>query len=132
MTKTIIIDANIIIRFLLNDHPQFSTLTKSIFLKAQKGGIKIYFDEVIVAEVIWTLSSFYKIKKADLVDRLEKLISQDWVVNPKKNLILKALDLYNSSSLHYIDCWIFVVSKSLNLPLRTFDKSLEKIKKIRE
>lgn len=132
MTKAIVVDANIIIRFLLNDHPRLSVSAKSIFLKAQKGATKIYFDEVIVAEVIWTLSSFYKIKKADLVDRLEKLISQSWVANPKKNLILKALDLYNSSNLHYIDCWIFVLSKSLNMPLRTFDKSLEKIKNFRE
>jgi len=83
---------------------------------------------VIVAEVIWTLSSFYKIKKIDLVDRLEKLISQSWAVNPKKNLILQALNLYNSFNLHYIDCWILMVSKSLNMPLRTFDKSLEKTK----
>lgn len=128
MTKATVVDANIIIRFLLDDHFQLSVLAKSIFLKAQKGAHKIYFDEVIVAEVIWTLSSFYKIKKADLVDKLEKLISQGWVINPKKNLILKALNLYNSSNLHYIDCWILVVSKSLNLPLRTFDKNLEKIK----
>ncbi len=128
MTKAIVVDANVVIRLLLNDHPRLSPLAKSIFLKAQKGVTKIYFDEVIVAEVIWTLSSFYKIKKIDLVDRLEKLISQSWAVNPKKNLILQALNLYNSFNLHYIDCWILMVSKSLNMPLRTFDKSLEKTK----
>src|SRR3990167_7969065 len=102
MIKTSVIDANIIIRFLLHDHPSLSSLAKSIFLKAEQGKIKLYFDEVVIAEVVWTLSSFYKIKKADLVDRMEKLLSQNWVVNSKKNIIHKALLLYTSSNLDYI------------------------------
>lgn len=128
MTKTILIDANIIIRFLLNDHPKLSSLAKSIFLKAQGGLTRIYLDEIVLAEVVWTLSSFYKIKKVDLVDRLVKLLSQDWIVNPKKDLILQALNLYRSSNLDYIDCWVFVVAKSLRINLETFDKNLKKLK----
>ena len=128
MTKTIIVDANIIIRFLLNDHPKLSQLATSLFSKAQKKLIKIYLDEVILAEVIWTLSSFYKIKKADLIDNIEKFISQDWIVNTKKKSMLKALYLYKSANLDYIDCWIFVVSQALKFKLETFDKNLRRLR----
>ena len=128
MTETIIVDANIIIRFLLNDHPKLSQLATSLFSKAQKKLIKIYLDEVILAEVIWTLSSFYKIKKADLIDNIEKFISQDWIVNTKKESMLKALYLYKSSNLDYIDCWIFVVSQALKFKLETFDKNLRRLR----
>lgn len=127
MTQTLLIDANVVIRFLLNDHPALSFLSKSIFLKAQQGKIKIYLDEVVIAEVIWTLSSFYKIKKADLVDKIEKLISQNWIVNPRKTLFFKALNLFRSTSLDYIDCWIYTVSKSQGITLETFDKRLKKL-----
>src|SRR3989344_1655210 len=89
MTKTIIVDANVIIRFLLNDHPRLSPIATSLFYKAQKKLINVYLDEVILAEVIWTLSSFYKIKKADLIENIEKFLSQDWVVSKKKDLIFK-------------------------------------------
>lgn len=125
--KTVLIDANVIIRFLLNDHTTHSPIAKSIFLKAQQGKIKIYLDEVVVAEVIWTLSSFYKVKKMDLVDKIEKLLSQDWIVNPKKNLLLETLNVYLSSKLDYIDCWVFIVSKSEGIALETFDKDLKKL-----
>ena len=128
MTETIIVDANIIIRFLLNDHPKLSQLAISLFSKAQKKLIKIYLDEVILAEVIWTLSSFYKIKKADLIDNIEKFISQDWIVNTKKKSMLKALYLYKSANLDYIDCWIFVVSQALKFKLETFDKNLRRLR----
>ena len=128
MTETIIVDANIIIRFLLNDHPKLSQLATSLFSKAQKKLIKIYLDEVILAEVIWTLSSFYKIKKADLIDNIEKLLSQDWIVNTKKKSMLKALYLYKSANLDYIDCWIFIVSQTLKFKLETFDKNLRRLR----
>ena len=62
MSKTILIDANIVIRFLLNDSPKLSRKAKAIFRQAEAGEIKLFFDEVIVAEIIWTLSSFYKMK----------------------------------------------------------------------
>ena|SRR3990167_99413 len=128
MSKTILIDANIVIRFLLNDNPELSRKAKAIFRQAEAGEIKLFFDEVIVAEIIWTLSSFYKIKKLEIVDRLEKLLSQDWAENPRKRLILMAFELYRGSNLDYIDCWLFIVSKSLKLKLETFDKNLSKMR----
>ena len=127
MKEKVFVDTNVIIRFLLNDHPRLSPLAKSIFFHAEQGINKIYFDEVVVAEVIWTLSSFYKINKLDLVDRFEKLLSQDWAINPRKNLILKSLYLYRSSNLDYIDCWIFIVNKDLGTDLETFDKGIKKL-----
>lgn len=127
MIKTILIDANIVIRFLLNDHSTLSPVAKAIFLKAQKGETRIYFDEVILAEVIWTLSSFYKIKKNMIIDQLEKLLSQNWIINPKKNSLIKALTLYRSSNLDYIDCWLFTVSQIQKTALVTFDSDLKKM-----
>jgi len=127
MTKTIIVDANVIIRFLLNDHPKLSPQAISIFSQAQKKLIKVYLDEVILAEVIWTLSSFYKIKKANLTENIEKFLSQDWVVSKKKDLMLNALYLYKSSNLDYIDCWAYVVSQDFKFKLETFDMNLKRL-----
>ena len=127
MTKTIIVDANVIIRFLLNDHPRLSPIATSLFYKAQKKLINVYLDEVILAEVIWTLSSFYKIKKASLVESIEKFLSQDWVVSKKKDLMLKSLYIYKSSNLDYIDCWVYVVSQDFKFKLETFDRNLKRL-----
>lgn len=126
--KTILVDANIIIRFLLNDHPTFSLQAKSIILNAQQGLLKMYLDEVIIAEIVWTLSSFYRVKRTEISDKLEEIVSQNWVINPKKDLVIQALALFRSSNLDYIDCWLFIVGKSLGIELATFDKALKKLK----
>lgn len=123
----VLVDANIILRFLLNDNKDLFLKAKEIFLKAEKGDQKIYLDEVVIAEVVWTLSSFYKIKKNDIADRLEKIVSQDWAINPRKGVIMEALNLFKAKNLSFIDCWMAVVSKKQELTLETFDKNLKKI-----
>lgn len=124
MKKVLLLDTNIIIRFLLNDHPKFSLQAKNIFLRAEKGLIKLYLDEVVLAEVIWTLASFYKINKGEIVNRLRTLLAQDWIINSRKNLLLETLFLYEKSNLDYIDCWVYVVGRFLKIDLGTFDKKL--------
>jgi predicted nucleic-acid-binding protein len=123
------IDTNVLLRFLLNDHQDLSPKAKLIFLKAQEGKIEIYLDEIVVAEAVWTLSSYYQIKKEKIIETLEKLISQNWIINPRKKLILEALLLYKSKNIHYIDAWIFVVNKNIKTKLFTFDKNLAKLTK---
>jgi predicted nucleic-acid-binding protein len=129
MKEIIFIDTNVLLRFLLNDDPIFFSKAKSLFLKAQEGKKEIYLDEVVVAEAVWTLSSYYKIKKEKTVEILEKLISQKWIVNPRKELILKALLLFKTKNLHYIDCWIFVANNALKTKLITFDYQLNRLSK---
>lgn len=127
MKNTVLIDANIVIRFLLKDHSKLFQKANSLFQKAERGEINLYLDELAVAEIVWTLSSFYKIKRAVISARLDELISQNSIVNPKKKLLLMTLDLYKSTNLDYIDCWLYVISKSLKVKLETFDEDLNKL-----
>lgn len=129
MKEVFFIDTNVLLRFLLNDHQDLSPKAKLIFLKAQEGKIEIYLDEIVVAEAVWTLSSYYQIKKEKIIETLEKLISQNWIINPRKKLILEALLLYKLKNIHYIDAWIFVVNKNIKTKLFTFDKNLAKLTK---
>lgn len=127
MSKPVCIDTNVLIRFLRADHPQLSLKAKQIFLSAQKGETKIYLDEVIVAETVWLLASFYKQKKEKIASQLQELISQEWIINPRKKIILECLSLYSTGNLAFIDCWIYCVSKEIRGELKTFDRKLEKL-----
>ncbi len=127
ISNTILIDTNILLRFLLQDHSQHFAYTKSLFHKAALGKIKIYLDEVIVAEAIWVLTTHYDTDKLEAAQKLTKFINQHWVKNPRKKVILKALLLYSSTNLSYVDCWVLTVSKHQKLKLETFDKALQKL-----
>lgn len=125
--KSICIDTNILLRFLLRDNQKLFKVAKSNFQKAENGSLHIYLDEVIIAEAIWVLTSYYKKPKQFLVDSLEKLVSQNWIINPRKNFILQALHLFRMHNISYIDCWIYIVCQSRSIELKTFDRKLAKL-----
>ncbi len=125
--KAICLDANIIIRFLQNDSRKLSPKAKRILESASKENRKLYIDEVIVAEVIWVLSSVYASSKDKIARQMSKLVNQNWVVNPRKKTILNALQRFSDSNLSYVDCWLLEVCAKRGLKLETFDKALQKL-----
>mgnify|MGYP001597909986 CR=1 FL=1 len=126
MKSLICIDTNIVIRFLQADHPELSAKSREIILGAESGKYRIYFDEIMIAETIWVLTSFYKQDKKEICNLLLKLVSKNWLVNPRKNLILRSLKLCAFANLSYIDSWIAEVSTANKIKLETFDKDLKK------
>ena len=125
---TKITDTNIFIRFLTKDHKILSLQAKTFFEEAEKGKINLYADEVMIAEIIWLLDSFYKYSREEISNQLEKIISQPWIINPRKELILTTIELFRTTNLSYVDCWLYTVSQNLNFPLATFDRKLKKLK----
>lgn len=121
-----LIDTNIILRFFRRDDPSLSSKAKTLFTQAQEGAILCYFDEVTIAEVVWVATSVYKTKREDTVNGLEALLTKEWVVNSRKNTILRALAFYRMSTLNYIECWLLAVSEEKHIVLETFDAKLKK------
>ena len=121
-----VFDTNIYLRFITGDNLRLGMEAKEFFLRAQKGEYKIYLDELVLGEIVWTLQSFYKYSRGVIRQNISKLLSTRTTINPRMKIMKKTLDLYSSTNLSYSDCWIYEVSKINNMKLETFDKDLAK------
>lgn len=121
------IDTNVVLRFLVKGDSSLNESAEKIFLQAEAGELRLYLDEVILAEVIWVLTSFYKMKKEDIGKSLSKLLTCKWILNQRKELMTLAVSMYTKTKLHYPDCWLYVVTNNLGHGLRTFDLDLMKM-----
>lgn len=127
MKPQVIVDTNVILRLLLADEAKLHSRAKDIFNQAESGKIRLYIDEIVIAEVVWVLSSFYRQAQKDIAKQLQLLLSQRWIANPRKQLILRVLDLYQAASVSYIDCWLITVAEKKHLTLETFDAKLRRL-----
>lgn len=123
--QTVLLDTNVILRFFLQDHPEHFKRAKTLFERAENGLISCYIDPVILAEVVWTLSSFYKVSRGNIATKLETLLAQQWVVSEQKQKMLSAIHWYQETTLDYIDCWLLAVSQTQAIPIETFDKKMQ-------
>ena len=121
-----VVDADIIIRFLTNDDPQKALS----FQKFLEDGAKVLLTDVTVAEVYWTLKSFYKFSKEKILLNLETLLTLPQI-DANKELIIETLSLLKKINVSFIDAYLAVFSCLKNDgKILSFDKGFDKIKSI--
>jgi predicted nucleic-acid-binding protein len=119
----LLLDTNIILRFILNDHPTLSVKAKEIMLAK-----KFYLDQLVIAECIWVLLKVYSHKKSDVVNYLDSFCKNPLAYNPNKKFINDVMSFYKTHNLSYIDCYLHCLAESKGIPLATFETKLSKLK----
>jgi predicted nucleic acid-binding protein len=113
--KKAFIDTNIFLRYLTKDDPSKYDKCKEIFKKAVEGKIELSTSGIVIAELIWTLLSYYKVQKADVVEKISIMVSTDNLYIPDKDIITDALVLYGRKNIDYIDAYNAVFMKRYGL-----------------
>jgi predicted nucleic-acid-binding protein len=127
--KILLVDTNIFLRSLLNDVPSQTKVANKIIFDARNGKLKLVTPQIIVFEVIFALSSFYRFSKDKVVKALEYIINSDYFNLESRSDFVSALEIYKKNNLDFTDCFLAARAKSENYEITTFDKKLDKYAK---
>lgn len=110
------IDTNIFLRFLTKDDPSKYDKCKELFKRAMEGKINLATSSLVIAELIWTLLSYYKVSKADVIEKVSIIVGTEIIHIPEKDIIADALILYSRENIDYIDSYnaVFMKQNGLN------------------
>ncbi len=124
MAKPIIIDTNVILRYLLKDNQDFYSQSENLFKRALTGEITIMIIQSVVAETIYVLMKLYKINKEYIVDILLKLFTSKGIKVQDNNYTILALEIFKEKNLDFVDCLICAYGKKYKA--FSFDTKLNK------
>ncbi|NOX38085.1 MAG: type II toxin-antitoxin system VapC family toxin [Calditrichaeota bacterium] len=99
------IDTNIFLRYLTNDDPAKADRIEKLFNRAKQENLRLVTSHLTIAELVWTLDSYYKLKPSTIEDILLKIINTPFIEIPHVDLILQALDLYVTANIDFIDAY---------------------------
>ena len=99
------VDTNVFLRFLTNDDPVKAKRAEALFREAIRGKVKLATSSLVIAEIVWTLESFYKLEKADIATKVEKILNTPNLECPDSSLLLMVLDLYAHANIDFIDAY---------------------------
>jgi predicted nucleic-acid-binding protein len=125
--KVYLIDTNVILRYLLDDHKRFSPKAKAFMQDVAEGVKKAEILSVVMVECVYVMEKFYEIPKNEIVDKLSRILNIKGIVNPDKSKILDALVKYENSSADIVDC-ILAAKSSPQSVIVSFDKDFKKLK----
>lgn len=117
-----IVDANIILRYLLNDVPELTKAATNI-LKNNK----IFVPNEVIAEVTYVLEKLYKVERKEIQDVLCEFIRNDNIIISDKEIIYEAFKIYTKIKIDFVDSILYAYKKCRNITVYTFDKKLLKI-----
>ena len=124
--KAYLIDTNVILRYLLDDHSRFSPKAGAFMEAVSKETKKAKIPAVVIVECIYVLEKFYKVPKKEIIDKLCRILNFKGIINPDKSAILKSLFMYQKSNVDIVDCILAALSASDQVVV-SFDKDFEKL-----
>lgn len=117
--NTQLIDANVILRYLLNDSLEMSSKAKDIISLGNT-----YTKPEIISEVVYVLKRVYHIEKDEIRTFIYSLFND--ISCTEKECVLYAIDIYASVSFDFVDCLLIAYNKIKHENIFSFDKKLNK------
>ncbi len=126
------IDTNIFLRYLIRDDPSRYEKCREILKKGVEGKIGLVTSEMVIAELIWTLLSYYKVSKADIVEKISVIVTTENLYIPDKDIIIDAVILYSRKNIDYIDAYNAVFMRYHDFQdIYSYDRDFDLIEEIK-
>lgn len=129
MSKRRLVDTNLIIRYLVQDHEKHGKAAARLFEGCDRGELVIV--PTVLAESVFVLESFYEHRREDIASVLTTLASSPGIEIDQPAIHLDALQRYGKTKLHFVDCLIAATASAENIPVATFDRDFRKFVDVR-
>ena len=116
----VILDANIILRYLLNDNQEMADAAETHILS---GNAQVTVE--VIAEVVYVLKGIYSLERYEIAKTLSDFL--DLVNCQEKSVLNIALAEFGDRNLDFVDCVLFGYHKVKGAEIATFDKKLLKL-----
>lgn len=116
----VMLDANMILRYLLNDHPEMADKAEQYL---NDGNVWVTIE--VIAEVVYVLKGVYSMERDLIADTISNFL--ELVSCQEMDVLVCALDTYAERNLYFVDCVLYGYHAVKGVTIATFDKKLLKL-----
>jgi len=126
MRPSYLLDSNVIIRFLAKDNAEHLERVKKLFARAEEGACQLVLAPWIVAEVIYTLISYYGAEKKRTAEALMALIRSGGILTLDGEIVLDAIKRFRDKSVSFADALLAAQAVAMKIQPVSFDADFDK------
>jgi len=104
-SQRVFIDTNLFIRFLTNDIPEQADAVENLLRRASIGEVELVTNSMVVAEIIWTLESFYHLAKSEIKDKVLAIVNTPGLDISEDDLVIQAITWYVDKNVDFADAY---------------------------
>ena len=117
-----LIDANVVLRFLLADDDRQSAEAEDLLIKAPDGSLSL--SALTVAEVTWVLIAHFEAPREVVASALQRVIALPSI--RANDTLLDAVARFAATSLDFADCALAAEAAAQGTAAVTFDQDLKR------
>ncbi|MBN1318157.1 MAG: PIN domain-containing protein [Anaerolineales bacterium] len=123
MIERAFVDTYLFLRYLTNDSPEQANAVDRLLTQSMNGEICLVTNGLVIAEIVWTLESFYKLTRQVIRENVLAILNTPGLEIIDSDLVLAAINGYADQNLDYIDAYncAWMVSQDLKKAY-TFDR----------
>ena len=103
--ETCFADTNLFLRFLTNDIPAQADKVESLLRRAGKGEVRLVTTELVIAEIVWTLESYYRVPKSEIQAKVLAILNTPGLDVDGADLLLHAAVWYDEKNVDFMDAF---------------------------
>lgn len=103
--KPIFADTNLFLRYLTDDVPEQVDAVEDLLRKAGKGELSLIASPLVVAEIVWTLESYYETTKEDIKEKVLVILNTPGLEIVNASMIMQAIRWYVDKNIDFNDAY---------------------------
>ena len=125
--NTYVVDANVILRYLLSDHPKHYEKAVQFMGQVKLGEVEAFIPEGVLVECVYVLLKFYQVPRSEIAVSFENVLNYKGIINDNRSILIKGLRLFQEKNVDIVDALVHTISKEKNWLRFTFDKDLGRL-----
>ena len=122
------LDTNVLIRHLTGDPPAQARRATTFLERADE----LLVPDLIVAEVVYVLESFYEVKRPRVAELVRAIIVFPGIIVVDEPLLLRALEVYEVERIDFAEAYLVASAEASGVEtIASFDRAIDRITSVR-
>ncbi|MBF0310967.1 MAG: PIN domain-containing protein [Magnetococcales bacterium] len=122
--QTIVVDTNIILRYLLKDHPDFFIRANGFWDKVKQGHYLAFVSEGVLVECVFVLLKVYRVPRQELADVMLAFLETPGLMATDLAILRHALVLFRGHAIDVVDALVVATAQRHDWAVESFDRDV--------
>ena len=119
------VDANVVLRLITGKPEAQARASAALMARADAGELRLRLCPLVVAEVVWVLTSAYSLAPADVASVLTSFLASGGLIVDEGMQLATALDLMVEKRVDFVDAYLAVRARFSGDPVASFDRDFD-------
>jgi predicted nucleic-acid-binding protein len=121
------VDTNVLVRHLTGDPPAMAERATALLTSEPE----LYVADLVVAETVYVLQSFYKAPRDQIATAMRSLIALRSMITVDQALLFRAIEVYEVDRLDFAEAYLVACAESTGIGrIASFDRTIDRVQTV--